>query len=326
VADRRKTIAVNNFRGDLMRHMHFALALSAAALACTAQGANVRATTGQLMDTPWYLPNGYRLTVRNVQVGNSLFTYRPEESTFNPAEAWSTLDGFMAWANTSLISFSKDAKTTVTEVFINDPSYELDDPNGLIKKEVRIGSAGSAMELDNVSGTLLSASGFRLGNQSSSNIRAWTTGGTFNITNLRYAMQEKVAYGDAKGTRSAIGTKPSQSYQLTSTSLWSVDTVSGPLTLPLANLSTAASVSDLPAILRQAGFNVTSATDQAIVFSGLYTFKGVRYTPAMTNFYCQALGCLTTGKNAFAGVATMTPVTGIGDFTTWLTFSIPLRP
>lgn len=282
-------------------------------------------SVGQTATTTRTLPNGVPLRIKALGVGTSELRYSPS-AIDNNAPAL-TLEGMLEWLNVfGITPRNLSGQTPAFNDSILDPRFSQDDPFGYgnIRNAIRVRSTGSSLEFNGTTGEVLSIGGFKHAEMEGAFLNNALAGGYWKATGMKFLLTSKAAYGDMAGQRAAFGSTPATSIASSAgLPIYTYTTLSsGPTTLPLAALSTAASVNDLPAVLQAAGFTVTSVTASEIIFTGTYVMDGLSATSQLRDYACQAWGCAATADASLDHSGS----SFVGQFRTPIRLSLPLVP
>jgi hypothetical protein len=188
----------------------------------------------------------------------------------------------------------------------------------------RTSSAASAqvvgVTIDPATGKVLSVASTGGANQLGTRISGTLTGGTATVTNLTFDLANKRVVADLSGTKAAVGTTAAVNFSLPGTTLWTIDSITGPTTIPVASLSSPSVVNDLVA----AGFTFDGLSNGKYNFSAVNVISGLKVTTEGFAFFKNSLGLLSTGQNALNAVNT--DVQGWGSVNSKLSFSISAVP
>lgn len=188
----------------------------------------------------------------------------------------------------------------------------------------RTRSAASAkvvgLTIDSTTGKVLSVASTGGANQLGSRISGTLTGGTATVTNLTFDLANNRVVADLKGTKAATPSAAAVEFNLPGTTLWTIDSISGPTTIPVAALSGPNVVNDMVA----AGFTFDGLSNGRYNFSAINVISGLKVTTDGFNFFKNSLGLLSTGQNALNAVNN--DVQGWGSVDSKLSFSISAVP
>jgi hypothetical protein len=169
---------------------------------------------------------------------------------------------------------------------------------------------------DNVTGQVLAVGSQGGAVQTGTSIKGTLTGGTASVTNLRFDLAGKAVVADLVGTKAAVGTTAAVNFNLPSTTLWTIGTISGPTVIPPSALLAANPVTAMAA----AGFtNILKKTDARGVYyeaEAANVISGLTITTAGFNFFSGALGLGSVGIGALKNV------TDYGTVNSALKFSV----
>ena len=182
-----------------------------------------------------------------------------------------------------------------------------------------LSAQGAGVQLDDQTGRILAVGaqgGLQL--EGSRRIPGVHTNGVASVSNLRVDLENKVVYADLIGRSAAVGTaKPATDYVLLNAALWTIDSISGPTTLPLEALSS----SDPAGAMQAMGFT-EDWTGGSLGWRAPTAFSGLRVTQTGFDFFKNALGLLPTGRAALDWVNGGPQ--GWGTLTTSVRFSTQL--
>lgn len=292
--------------------MKFALKTLAIASAMIAAGAaNAAAVTGQVgVGVTVADPAGSgRQATLTLLSGSGALSF--SNGGWTPAAGIGNIGGLIGALNVGNVQISGVGGVTTQTLTYEDPDF------GDI---VRIGSIATAnvtsLTADNVTGQVLAVQSAGGAVQTGTRISGVLTGGVASVTNLKFDLANKVVIADLTGTKSAIGTNAAVNYNLGTTTLWNIATITGPTVIPPAALLAA----DPVAAMTAAGFsNVVKLTDaQGVYYTGESNnlISGLSITQAGFDFFKNSLGLGATGISA------LTAVTDYGSVTSNLKFSV----
>jgi hypothetical protein len=258
------------------------------------------------------IPTGSQITVFD-PLGSGRST---ELSLVSGASTWAfsagLFDGVDIDTLGGLVYYSNYvAGLTVTPVA---PAGTDDTPEQTMLNGYRVATSVKApmagVALDNASGaiqTMSSTGGVLL---AGSLIPGTLTGGSAEVTNMRFDLANGQVVADLIGHRNPVGTKPAVDYNLPDTALWTFDktTVTGPTTIRPEDLLAA----DPVAAMTAAGYQV-QIQDGQIQYVAENVITGLKVTTTGFNFFKNSLGLLSTGVGGLGGLYgdLVDPVTGV---------------
>lgn len=275
------------------------------------------AQTGQTVTTPYTLPGGVPLRIAHLSTSSALDVQPQSYDTAAPALS---MQGVLPWFNVFNVQPTAFPGGLGSSTPVQDPRFPSDQFEGQTRIRIRTTSSGKGVSFDNLSGALISFSGFRhdmVGDFLNSGMQ----GGLWSAQNLVYRLADTDVVADLSGAQGALGTVPGQAVAVVpAATVWRYATVTGPSALPLQALSAAGSASALPTVLQNAGFTVNTVTSSAITFTGAYKFAGLMLTPVTKDYICLALACSPHARRGL-----MAPDTDyLGQFLINVRFSLPL--
>jgi len=104
--------------------------------------------------------------------------------------------------------------------------------------------------------------------------------------------------------------------------LWSYSSLTGPTSIPLAAMAAAGSVSELPAILENAGFVINSVTATRVIFTANYVFNNLIASNLLKEYMCFSLACGLVAETALMS----SEASHIGSFVVPMRLMISLVP
>lgn len=214
--------------------------------------------------------------------------------------------GWVGAMNVSNLGVSGVAGATVIQGFWPDV---FGDP---VRVQVDVNSALGGMTVDAQTGALLEVRSLGGIQHTGSRIAGTLNGGSATVSNLRFDLVNRVVYADLVGQSAALGTRPSVSYEMLNTALWTFADVSGPTALPIAAILSG----DIDA-LEAAGFHAEVGEGGVLSFAASQVFSELRVTEEGRNFFSASLGFLRTGYGAMDAV--------YGDPEGWGSMSTTLR-
>jgi len=219
------------------------------------------------------------------------------------------IGGLIGALNVGKVSISGVGGVTVAEKSFNDG---LDD----YRYESIATAPVISVTADNVTGQVLAVGSQGGAVQTGTRIPGTLTGGTASVTNLRFDLAGKTVIADLVGTKAAVGTTAAVNFNLPSTTLWTIGTISGPTVIPPSALLAANPVTAMAA----AGFsNIVKKTDARGVYyeaEAANVISGLTITTAGFNFFSGALGLGSVGIGALKNV------TDYGTVNSALKFSV----
>jgi len=314
-ADARMQSSQNFSKGRLKVEidMKFALKTLAIASAMIAAGAaNAAAVTGQVgvgvtVADPAGSGRSATLTLLTGSSGALSFS----NGGWQPGDDVGNIGGLIGALNVGKVAISGVGGVTTETIEYTDPDYG---------DVYRVGSIATAqvtsLTADNVTGQVLSVQSAGGAVQTGTRINGVLTGGVASVTNLKFDLANKVVIADLTGTKSAVGTNAAVNYNLGTTTLWNIATITGPTVIPPSALLAA----DPVAAMTAAGFsNVVKLTDaQGDYYTGEANnvISGLSITQAGFDFFKNSLGLGATGLSALSAV------TDYGSVTSNLKFSV----
>ena len=171
-------------------------------------------------------------------------------------------------------------------------------------------ATGKILSMSTTGGIAHSGARFRAGGT--------LTGGVATVSNLRFDLVNHLVYADLTGTKEAVGTNPSVSYNLPNTAMWTIDSVTGPSAIDPAalGLTGQARIDALVA----GGFTY----DGHDGFSAQTVLSNLRITAAGLDFFRHSLGLRSPAVEAFSAVNE--DDYGWGSITLNLSFNAPAVP
>lgn len=259
--------------------------VAAACVACAfaAQAAPVSVSLGGSFQAVDPAGSGQRA---NVWLAGGSATWTLSNGGWREYDDVGNLAGLVGAFNVGNVKVVGIGEVSPTEQLWADPFL-----GDVFRTGIQAPSKVGAVGLDNVTGQFISvtSAGVRL---TGTRISGVLTGGTANLSNLRFDLDNKTVVADLSGVRSAVGTRPSINYSQPGTTLWTFASVTGQ---PF--LSTAALTSANPAAaMAAAGFEVIDST----TFASTLTFSGLSITNEGFSFLVDSLGLGNTGRMALA--------------------------
>lgn len=286
----------------------------------TVSGSGEVINKGQTLTTGLALRSGVPLRIKHI---SSISRMNVSPLVYDASAPALTLQGALPWFNVFGVNPQPNATGLAYNDAISDPRFGSGSAEGQVRYRMRVISNGSFVTVNKTSGEVASLGGYR-SDMSGAYMNGAIGGGAWSAQNINYVLAANSAYGDLSGSNAAVGSGSGEQPVAAQTGvpLWTYDSVTGPISIPLSALAAATSNSNLPSLLQAAGFVVNSATSSEIVFSGTYSLGGLNLTTPFKEYACQALACSQVAKDAL-----MTPQTNhFGDFSTTVKFSIPLLP
>ncbi|RZI77464.1 MAG: hypothetical protein EOP38_28555 [Rubrivivax sp.] len=221
-----------------------------------------------------------------------------------------TLGGAVGMFNVAGFVIQGDDGVEVEETYLVNIVDELDRTGTTASLRV----AGHT--IDDPTGQILSVSTTGGIQHTGSRISGTLTGGVATVSNLRFDLANHRVYADLTGTKGAVRTTPSVSYNLPNTALWTIGSISGPTVIDPAALALSGQAR-IDALVAD-GFTHQGGD----LFSARIVASKLQMTVAGFDFWRNSFGLLSTGIGGFTAVNEE----GWGSTTLDLTFRVPAVP
>lgn len=281
-----------------------------------AQAATVTLTPGSSQTATLFDPAGSGRSVNLSLPGGGLTHQEFSNGT-------GTLGGVPAAADelygaVALFNLFNSKITSTGNTIVNTKAIQ--DSNGNLSRVfVAVDANIASVTLDTVSGVIQTIGSGSTITFVTTRSAGFSTGATMTIKNLKVDLTKKTVTGDVTAVTNAVGTRPSVTYNYTNQAIWTFDSVTGPVVVPIAPL-----VNGSTAQIQAMGYEVLPNGRGGVDYSGTIKLSSLRLTTAGLNMFTKGFASLAVGVAAMNSVNSEIDGWGSMVITNRLATSLPL--